>query len=387
MYVLPIEGSYYLVEENRIPNTGIEYNVFSLDEKGEKVRCPIKGYENKELPGKSIRLDAMNLFIDYDPKSKGGVNVSYNHDYRRAFDNIEQNKEYEEWVWEHTHNDKYGNLISMVAVDLENSGEVTKIAMYEEDHVMDKDYKCSTIAFDMEERVIDITSIRYDDYYEEGISVVQFGNTKGLMIGSCHYPQDIGSLFRKLVIKYDGEFVACTEMKKSGDSDYNVQTDVGADCDGNVYVKVWNNVESDIEFSLFYIFFLEGEFYEYDSVPIELDQLLCFDNYPEILDEIKPYSYFEEQYGNWGVIGEIKEKEIRFVDVMYSSNDMIYINYEVLTKEYDYFREMIMDYGYDICAVLKIQGNSLEHMGIEKKRRCLVSGENFKSYIREFDYE
>ncbi len=404
MYVLPIDGSYYLATEDLILHdhsaATIEYKFFSLDGEGKMVLYSMQegSYFDKEanaseLLGRSIRLNSVNLFMKYDSGTKGGVNVSYNHDYRRAFDNIDQNKEYERWIWEHAHNE-YGNLSCMAAVDLEKNGEITKIASYEEsvptEASYDAEYNVSILAYDTEEKVIDTVSRTVLDYYTVGISVVQFGGTTGLMVGADWDPQGACNFYRKLFVKYDNEFVPYTEMKAQDDSDYfsPVHGDLCTDADGNVYVNVWGDIETAQDpwmDSHFYIFFLDGEFYEYDSVPIELEQLSCFDNYPEILDEIK--ADCEERYGIWGVIGDVKEIEIRILDVMYSSNDVIYINYEVATKEYDNFLNKITDGTYLLCAILEIQGNSLEYVGVQGSRRHLVSGENFKSYIREFDYE
>ncbi len=383
LYVLPINDRYYLATEATITEhmaITAEYKVFSLDEEGEMMLYSIKegSYKNAtEFLGKCIRLNSMNLFMNNDSSTRGGVNASYNHDYRRAFDNVTQNKEYEEWIWENAYSE-YGNLNCMAAVDLDNSGERIIVASYEKTVSDDTEYIVSTIAVGSEEKVIDTVSKSIYEPLSVGVSIVQFGSISGLMVGTAGSPHQPNA--SNLYVKYDDAFISMDDTAI-----------VHIDFDGNVCISAWGNFgdETMNDYyngpSSFYIFFLDGEFYEWDSVPIELEQLSCFNNYPEILDEIK--AYYEEEYGAWlGVMG-VKEKEIRILDVMYSSNDMIYINFEVALKEYEDYREGITNGRHLFCAVLRIQGNTLEYMGIEENRRPLVSGENFKSYIREFDYE
>ncbi len=130
----------------------------------------------------------------------------------------------------------------------------------------------------------------------------------------------------------------------------------------------------------FYISFLNQEFIEYDSVEIDMNELLRLTNGRETLESAE--STLGDRW-SWD-IG--RKYYFRIKNILYSSNDMIYINYIVGYDDlvnpdaYDYIKEW-----YEV-GVFKVEDGELFFVDKEYRERLLTTGCGMKSYIVDFPY-
>ena len=127
--------------------------------------------------------------------------------------------------------------------------------------------------------------------------------------------------------------------------------------------------------SHFYIGYVNGRLFEFDSVEIDYNDLSVFSNYEEELAAEE-----KEMSAYWGFEGRTLNK------VLYSSNDMIYIVYDVKTEWTEY---LLLD--EQLTGIYRIVDDKLVYSGIESGGRAssldhIRSKLDIDSYSKPFPY-
>jgi len=159
------------------------------------------------------------------------------------------------------------------------------------------------------------------------------------------------------------------------------------DREGNVFFKVMGEQPYDSHLmrwgnsTKFYVNLIDGEFIEYDSIRISVDDIERIDGGVEAMTEAQKYiataPELDYQYGSLPYKSEI-------VDILYSGNDKVYINYELF---YIPDESGIVGGGSTYTAArFDILDGKMIFNGFENGKRPLVSGKGLKSYTTPFPY-
>ena len=221
-----------------------------------------------------------------------------------------------------------------------------------------------------------------------GMAVVQFGNSLSLMTG--RHGSEQSNEFHRNLISYDSGNNKYIPLSTYGDSrgaggryDKNAPL-ISVDLSGRVYIVGMGETGSCVLYgpisfgeNNFYIFFLDGEYREYDGVEIGDKELGRLKNADEEIRKAEEdiNSYVE---GDYAYITKLDRQS-----VIYASNDMVYINY------YINFDGVSVQTGYNelyLASVFEIRDGSLVYDSYEIGRRELTSGMDIRSYQLEFPY-
>ena len=162
---------------------------------------------------------------------------------------------------------------------------------------------------------------------------------------------------------------------------------VFADREGNVYILIQGEVSPrtplpdwDKE-SKFYINYINNEYVEYDSVEITKADLEKFQNHEAEVSDAE--SYIMDLYKPES--DDVTIKTLTQMDYLYSGNDMLYINYELVFDGGD--NPASVYYGihsYYVSTVFRVVHNELQLIDVEHGWRPLKSGKDVKSFVKEF---